>query len=102
MISALEAVVSKDVEIKDDDPREVRELKQIVNGMHEELRAYLSNGNGTIRSYVRRLNERLQEESLIYERTKRELERETNLEIWDKKNDALRRLGLLTIPNPQE
>lgn len=102
MISALEAVVSKDVEIKADDPREVRELKQIVNGMHEELRAYLSNGNGTIRSYVRRLNERLQEESLIYERTKRELERETNLEIWDKKNDALRRLGLLTIPNPQE
>ena len=33
-----------------DDSREVRELKQIVNGMREELREYLANGNGTPRS----------------------------------------------------
>jgi len=30
----------------------VRELKQIVNGLHEEMSAYLANGNGTPRSYL--------------------------------------------------
>ena len=41
-----------------DDSREVRELKQIVNGMREELREYLANGNGTPR-YVRSSQEQL-------------------------------------------
>ena len=35
----------------------------------------------------------------IYERTCRELEKETSEEIWEQKNDALRRLGLRTIPS---
>ena len=39
---------------------------------------------------------------LIYERTRRELEKETSEEGWERKNDALRRLGLRTIPNPNE
>ena len=38
----------------------------------------------------------------IYERTRRELEKETSEEVWEQKNDALRRLGLRTIPNPGE
>ena len=38
----------------------------------------------------------------IYERTRRELENETSEEVWEQKNDALRRLGLRTIPNPKE
>ena len=32
----------------------------------------------------------------------RELEKETSEEVWEQKNDALRRLGLRTIPNPGE
>ena len=80
------------------DPREVRELKQIVNGMRQELRDYLANGNGTPRSYWRRLIERTQEEMRIYERTRRELENEKNAAVWEQKNEALRRLGLRTIP----
>ena len=84
------------------DSREVRELKQIVNGMHEEMAAYLANGNGTPRSFWRRLLERTQQEMQIYERTRRELEKEKSPAVWEQKNDALRRLGLRTIPNPKE
>ena len=97
-----ELVAEKDIDIADTDSREVRELKQIVNGMREEMREYLANGNGTPRSYWRRLNERTTLEMRIYERTLRELENEKSPEVWDEKNAALRRLGLRTIPNPNE
>ena len=92
----------KDIQIATEDPREVRELKQIVNGMREEMRGYLANGNGTPRSYWRRLNERTLSEMQIYERTRRELEKETRPEIWEQKNESLRILGLRTIPAPNE
>ena len=92
----------KDIQIAADDSREVRELKQIVNGMREEMREYLANGNGTPRSYWRRLNERTLSEMQIYERTRRELEKETRPEIWEQKNESLRILGLRTIPAPNE
>ena len=82
--------------------REVRELRQIVNGMREEMRAYLANGNGTPRSYWRRLIERTQQEMQIRERTRRELEHEKDAAVWERKNEALRRLGLRTIPNQKE
>jgi len=66
------------------------------------MRRYLTNGNGTVRSYWRRLNERTAEEIRIYERTRRELERETSRKVWEEKNSALRRLGLRTFPHPNE
>ena len=83
------------------DSREVRELKQIVNGMREELREYLANGNGTPRSYWRRLNERFDEERKIYERTRKELEADPSPALRDERNAALRNLGLRTIPAPK-
>ena len=97
-----ELAAAADIEIADADSREVRELKQIVNGIREEMREYLANGNGTPRSYWRRLNERTTSEMQIYERTRRELENEKSPDVWDEKNAALRRLGLRTIPNPNE
>ena len=97
-----ELAVEKDIEIADADSREVRELKQIVNGMREEMREYLANGNGTPRSYWRRLNERTTSEIQIYERTRRELENEKSSDAWDEKNAALRSLGLRTISNSNE
>ena len=97
-----ELAAGMDIAISADDPREIRELKQIVNGMRDEMRAYLSNGNGTARSFWRRLNERTLSEMQIYERTKRELENEKSSEIWEQKNEALRRLGLRTIPAPND
>ena len=81
---------------------EVRELREIVNGMREELREYLANGNGTPRSYWRRLIERTQQEMQICERTRRELENEKSAAVWEEKNEALRRLGLRPIPNPKD
>ncbi len=95
-------IAEKDIIISDDDPREIRELKQIVNGMREEMREYLENGNGTPRSFWRRLNERTLSEMRIYERTKRELEKEQSTEVWEQKNEALRKLGIRTIPNPKD
>ena len=97
-----ELASDKDIQIPAEDSREVRELKQIVNGMREEMRGYLDNGNGTPRSFWRRLNERTLSEMQIYERTRRELEKETRPEIWEQKNESLRRLGLRTIPAPNE
>ena len=97
-----EIAVENDLVLDSAASREVSELKQIVNGMREEMREYLANGNGTPRSFWRRLNERTAQEIQIYERTRRELEKETSEEVWEQKNDALRRLGLRTIPNPGE
>ena len=94
--------VENDIPIDIAESREITELKQIVNGMREEMRQYLENGNGTPRSFWRRLNERTAQEMQIYERTRRELEKETSEEVWEQKNDVLRRLGLRTIPNPGE
>lgn len=88
--------------LNEDDSREVRELKQIVNGMYEELNEYLANGNGTLRSYWRRLLQRTQQEVQIYERIRRELENEKSEAVWEEKNEALRRLGLLTIPSQDD
>ncbi len=84
------------------DAREVRELQQIVRGMREEMAAYLANGNGTPRSFWRRLLERTQQEMQIYERARRELEKEKNPTVWEERNEALRRLGLRTITNHRE
>lgn len=94
--------VENDISIDNAESREITELKQIVNGMREEMREYLANGNGTPRSFWRRLNERTAQEMQIYERTRRELEKEISEEVWEQKNDALRRLGLRTIANPNE
>lgn len=89
-------------QLSPDDSREVQELKQIVNGMRDELRDYLANGNGTPRSYWRRLLERTQQEMQIYERIRRELEDEKDVSVWENKNDFLRRLGLRTICRQDE
>ena len=91
-----------DLKILSDEPREIRELKQIVNGMRQELRDYLANGNGTPVSYWRRLVQRTTEEMQIFERTRRELETVTDQTIWEQRNAALRRIGLRTIPTPAD
>ena len=97
-----ELSAESDISIDASEERELRELKQIVNGIREEMRYYLANGNGTPRSFWRRLNERTTQEMQIYERTRRELENETSPDVWESKNEALRRIGLRTIPNPKE
>ena len=97
-----ELTPEQDIVIVAEEPREIQELKQIVNGLREEMRCYLANGNGTARSFWRRLNERTVQEMRIVERTRRELEKETSHDVWEEKNAALRRLGLRTITNPND
>ena len=71
-----ELSAEQDIAIDASEARELRELKQIVNGIREEMRYYLANGNGTPRSFWRRLNERTAQEMQIYERTRRARERD--------------------------
>ena len=92
-----ELVPKHDLPVDASSPREERELRQIVNGMRAEMREYLANGNGTPRSYWRRLGERTMQEMQIFERTRRELDGEKSDAVWEAKNDALRRIGLRTI-----
>ena len=100
---ALAACLDAGIAVSDNDSREVAELKRIVLGMKRELREYLSDGVGTPQSYLRRLVERLREESAIRSRIETELrgEIEQTGEIDAKKlreaNDQLRALGLRPV-----
>ena len=98
----LKVVVNSDLLITDNDAAEVKELKRIINGMKHELRVYLSDGLGTYESYVQRLRERQEEEMRIYERVKQELENVTDMNIREQRNEALRAMGLKTIPRPKK
>jgi hypothetical protein len=97
----LSAIIDNDLQILETDISEVVELKKILNGMKRELRIYLSDGVGTIESYVIRLRERQAEEIRIYERVKQELETVSDLKIREQRNEALRAMGLKTIPRPR-
>lgn len=100
---ALAACLDAGIAVADNDSREVAELKRIVLGMKRELREYLSDGVGTPQTYLRRLVERLREESAIRSRIETELrgEIEQTGEIDAKRlreaNDQLRALGLRPV-----
>ncbi len=80
--------------------REVLELKQIVNGIKDELREYLA--EGTAAEFVRQLNQRQQEEQQIYNRVRNELEGSDDSRLWEERNHSLRELGLRTIAKPKK
>ena len=89
------------VKIQEDDPREVVELKQIIQWMKNEMREFLSAGE-TSEEYVRQLILRQRKEREVLEFTKSELSGVRDAAVWDAKNAALRRLGLPTIPVPED
>ena len=101
IIKALAAAKDKDVEFSPDEPREATELKRIVQGMKEEFRWYVADGEGTVETYLQRLRERQSEEIRIYERTRKELEGNTDRALREERNAALRAMGLRTIPKPK-
>ena len=100
--TCLEAVLTNKVEFVPGERREIREFKQIVNGMKSELRRYLSDGVGTTASYVKRLEERQTKEFKMYNLAKTELERETDVSRFEKRNSELRAAGLPTVPYPED
>lgn len=87
---------------------EARQLVAIVNGMKTELRRYLSSG-GTFAGYGRRLIARQNAEIEYYNRAKTEVEtaEKSNmskaelLELWERKNDELRNLGVRPVAMPR-
>ena len=54
----LQACLDKPVIINESDSEQLRELKSIVAGMKDDLRAYLASEYGTAKSYILRLEER--------------------------------------------
>ena len=83
------------------DTREAAELKAIVNGLKDELHEYLSDGVGTAATFMRRLEERQEEERLIYKRVQNELAENPDPELWEERNHSLREMGIRTIPRPR-
>lgn len=79
----------------DADPREVVELKRIVNGMKVEMRDYLEEGDAA--DYVRELWDRQREEQMIYKRVLNELEGSRDPNLLAERNKTLRELGLPAI-----
>lgn len=100
--SALEDAVAVDLQITDCEPVEIRELKQIVNGMKAELREYVAHEGFTVQSYYRCLMDRSRREVRISERVRRELQGETDISVWESKNAQLRRIGLRPLDIPDE
>ena len=100
--AALAAVAERDLAIDPDEGREIRELKQIVNGMRVEMREYLSDGMGSYRSYFNRLVERYMAEKQIHDRVVAELAKEKDAAVWSKKNEELRRMGLAVVVKSEE
>lgn len=99
-LSAIAKGDGADILLDGADEREVRELKRIVLWMRTELREYLADGQGSVSSYMYRLDERLEREAVIYDMAKRELENTTDMEKWEARNQALKAVGLRTIPMP--
>lgn len=101
------------VDIDPVDPDEVKKMKRIVNGMKEELAAYVSAG-GTEEKYIERVLERQRVEAeilarvtselnLIIHRAKEARTREDRAALtkrWKEKNELLRDMGMESIPAP--
>ena len=94
------------VEVRAEDPIEVRQIKAMVEGMKREARQYIAAGGSAV-DYGKRLVERQEAEIAIYNRAKAEVETvrktmkpdefETFLE---ERNDELRNLGIKPIVIP--
>lgn len=97
----LTSCLTNKIVFSETDSREVAELKAIVNGIKDELREYLSDGEGTPVSFMRRLEERQEEERLIYRRVQNELETNPDPALWEERNRSLREMGIRTIPRPK-
>lgn len=97
VLDALAKCVNTPVVFADGEPREHRELKQIVLTLQEELKAYLANGIGTPKRYVWRLNERQEREAQIYFTAVNDVKKSTDPALRDRINESLRAIGLRTI-----
>lgn len=91
--------------IAEDELDEYRQMKCIVAGMKEELRAYLAAG-GKLEGYIRRLQARQREEADFLSKAKAELDRQVKtgadvISAWQQMNRRVREQGLPALPLPE-
>ena len=102
-LKEFEAAINSKCEILPNDSPEARQIKAMVEGMKDEARQYIAAG-GTIVDYGKRLTERQDAEIAIYERIKSEIEKAKDtlkedefMNVWERRNEELRNLGIKTI-----
>ena len=101
--------LSRQITLKDDDSLEARQIKSIVEGMKNEAREFLSAG-GSLKEYGVCLVQRQEQEIAIYNRAvneltvyeKSDISPEEYMELWEKRNMELRRMGIRQIPYSRE
>ena len=105
---ALENAMKRRLEPQDGELLEYRQIKQIVEAMKDELRAYIAHG-GTARLYIDRLQDRQSQEVAYYNAANQELEtaKKTMSDddlyaLWAAKNAELRAIGLPMLKEPSE
>ena len=104
--SAVEASLSRHLEVEDSELLEYRQLKQIVESIKDELREYIKSG-GNVDGFLDRLQERQDQEVAYYNAANQELENakatmpEDELyNLWAAKNAELRAIGLPMLKEP--
>ena len=105
---ALENAMKRRLEPQDGELLEYRQIKQIVEAMKDELRAYIAHG-GSARLYIDRLQDRQSQEVAYYNAANQELEtaKKTMSDddlyaLWAAKNAELRAIGLPMLKEPSE
>ena len=87
---------------------EARQIRAMVEGMKNEARQFLADG-GTVAQYCRLLVQRQDEEIACHNRAKTEIEvanksgmnRLELVNLWEKRNAALRQMGVKLVPLPE-
>ena len=104
--SAVEASLSRHLEVEDSELLEYRQLKQIVESIKDELREYIKSG-GNVDGFLDLLQERQDQEVAYYNAANQELENakatmpEDELyNLWAAKNAELRAIGLPMLKEP--
>ena len=107
-VEEIEAALKRSIEPTPDDGIEIRQIKAMVEGMKQELRQFLAD-EGTIVEYGKALVQRQEEELGYYNRAKTEIENAKKsgqnqsqlIDLWEKRNASLRRMGIKLIPMPE-
>ena len=90
------------------DSLEARQIVAMVEGMKDEARRFVKAG-GSIAQYGRLLVQRQEEEIAYYNRAKAEIEAAQKAkmpaaqlnDLWEKRNESLRQMGVKLVPMPE-
>lgn len=100
--------LKRHIEIDEDDGIETRQIKSMVMGMKQEAERFIAQG-GSVQQYCKLLVQRQNEEIGYYTRAKAEIENAQKSkipaaqlnELWEKRNESLRQMGIKLITMPE-